>query len=97
MVLEDAHQFTNLADAPLAQMVGHDGGRHIYAVQYVADIMQNARGHFGHSGDAGELDQPFLRIASSARACVLGVICSLSSRVRLVTRISRSRLASDSS
>ena len=59
VLLQQPDGVTEAVDLEFLQMVGHEVGGNIHAVQHVADIVEHAGGHVGHAGLAGD-DEHFL-------------------------------------
>ena len=50
--LKEGDDFCKVAGFGFFQAVDDQEGRHVHAVEHIAHVMENARGHFSHTGDA---------------------------------------------
>ena len=62
MFLEQGHGLAQIGDIGFFGVVNQKSGGDIDAVEDVADVVQDAGGHFGHAGLAGGLQQLLVQI-----------------------------------
>ena len=69
-VVDDGQHLLEVRGARVASLVRGHGGRHVDAVERVADVVQDARGDLGHAGGASRLGQRGLRLLELAHHAV---------------------------